>query len=143
MVYQPQWHNRLARRTYSQYCCYEPCGGCEFEPHLGHRVLRGCKCRHPEKDRRAAGWSTMHSGAIGTCLLSTSELPWPGHHDQVASHVSARNCVLSHTKLKDKDYFSLRLFITCNEIGVPPLHMCPENSTTAMFLDEDNAFGMA
>ena len=34
-MHMPRWHNRLARRTYSQYC-YELCGGCEFEPHPGH-----------------------------------------------------------------------------------------------------------
>ena len=38
----PQWRNRLARRTYKQYLPvsytgrrHEPCGGCEFDPHLG------------------------------------------------------------------------------------------------------------
>ena len=42
-LYGPRWHNRLARRTYSQYTFrfrplwrYRSCGGCEFEPHPGH-----------------------------------------------------------------------------------------------------------
>ena len=40
---QPQWHNRLARRTYIQYLPRvsrdEACGGCEFEPHLGQGIF--------------------------------------------------------------------------------------------------------
>ena len=64
MVYQlPQWRNRLARRTYKQYLPvfytgrrHEPCGGCEFEPHLGHSCifffffdnLRAPQSRYPD-----------------------------------------------------------------------------------------------
>ena len=79
----PQWHSRLARRTYRQ---YEKCEGREFDPPLGNCCFYFFFFFfHAEKIQQLLPYFYSNKLSLSICseffLLVPCHVPWPSYPD--------------------------------------------------------------